>query len=48
MKVTIKSIPVRYDDKSYRVGDTLTIKDEHFDKDIFKEVKEPAKNKAEK
>ncbi|WP_164670962.1 hypothetical protein [Virgibacillus doumboii] len=55
MKVSVKQIPVRYDGKSYRAGDTLNIKEKYFDSNIFEEVesedgdfKELSKSKLKK
>lgn len=51
MKVIITSeMPVRYDDTRYQKGDELTIKKEHFNENIMKEVevkKASAGNKKE-
>lgn len=39
MKVVITSeMPVRYEDNRYHKGDELTIKQEHFNEKIMKEV----------
>ncbi|MCM3413529.1 hypothetical protein [Metabacillus litoralis] len=38
MKVTVKSIPVRYDGDRYLKGQTLEIKEEHFNEVIFEKV----------
>lgn len=35
MKVSIKKTPVRYNGKSYREGDFLSIKEEHFNDKLF-------------
>ncbi|WP_180962587.1 hypothetical protein [Salimicrobium jeotgali] len=50
MKVKVKDIPVRYDDKRYTAGDTLDIKQDYFDDNLFEEVndgKARAKSKKE-
>lgn len=39
MKVTVKSIPVRYNGKTYQGGESVDIKQEHFDANLFKEAK---------
>lgn len=48
MKVTVKDIPVRYNDKDYEPGDTLTIKEEHFIEQLFDEEKPAGKKPISK
>lgn len=38
MKVTVKSTPVRYDGGRYLKGETIEIKEEHFNEALFEAV----------
>lgn len=45
MKAVVKSIPVRYNGKTYQPGETVDVKQEYFDEGLFNKVEEKKKSK---
>lgn len=43
MKVKVKNIPVRYNKKTYRVGETFEMAEKYFDENLVERVLEAKK-----